>query len=415
MRRAPKVDAAVSTSNVREDLARLQIAVRNMLAEVPSLPGSRPVEIAAALGIDLKLAWKVARIAQSGEPFGAVRHLPGAAGWRIAAEAAERAGATPATIALASAAFERAIASGAKWAGDRKAFDIMAAGLASRSDMRIDVEHRRQLYMGGSYVWGVRAQLALRIDILGPAKGSKRLLDCSTIRGFIGVDRMRSDASWHIESPFVLDDRGSRMVKTASEPLDGDARSARGAAAAGPHLLRDFCSPTLPDFRATAERGSPRTLELADNEVGTEGRFDVFHGSILRNVQSLQRSARHHGIFQLFKQRTPVARAVFDLAVHRSAIVDDSQAEGILYSDIHARTPTSHHGSKDGIPIGSAVEHLGVGLRRARLAEVERYAELLALGFSAPGWNPAEFVVFRIDVAYPPVPSTLALELPLRD
>ncbi len=330
-------------------------------------------------------------------------------------EAAERAGAAKATVAAAAAAFERAIAAGAAWAGDRRALDIMAAGLAARSDMRIDVEHRRQLYLGGSYVWGVRAQLALRIDILGPAVKTKRMLDCSTIRGFIGLDRMRGDTSWQIEAPFVLDDRGSKAIATPVEPLDGDSRPSRGDAAAGPHLLRGFCSANMPELRPTSEQGSPRTLELADSEVGTDGRFDLFHGSILRNVQSLRRSKRHHGIFQMFKQRTPVARAVFDLAVHRSAIADDAQAEAILYSDIHARTPTSHHRAKDRIPAGPAVEYLGVGLRRARLADVERYAELLALGFARLEWNPAEFALFRVDMSYPPVPSTLALELPLKD
>lgn len=413
--RSERTPKAVSTPGVRAGLAKLQVAVRNVLAGVPGLPGTRPVEIAAALGIDLKLAWKVARIAQSGDPFGAVRHLPGSAGWRIAMEAAERAGAAAAVVAEATAAFERATASGAAWAGDRRAFEMMAAGLAAGSDMRIDVEHRRQLYLGGSYVWGVRARLAIRIDILGPARTSKRMLDCVTVRGFLGVERMRSDAAWRIEAPFVLDDRGSKRVAAPAEPLVPTPRGDDAGPAAGPHLLRDFCSGGLPELRPMAEAGAPRSLELADSEVGTEGRFDIVHGTVLRNVQSLRRSSRHHGIFQMFQQRTPAERAVFDLAVHRSAIPEDALPEGILYSDVHARTPTSHHRAKDRIPAGTAVAALGAGLRKARLPDMPRHAELLKLGFERAGWNPAEFLLFRVDVSYPPVPSTLALELPLHD
>lgn len=385
-----------------------------MLSATPRLAGSRPVEIAATFAIDLKLAWKLARIAQSGDPFGVVRHLPGIAGWRIAMDAAHKAGASKSSVAAATAAFERAIASGTAWAGDRKALDMMAAGLASGSDMRIDVEHRRQLYLGGSYVWGVRAQVALRIDILGPSTTKRQMLDCATIRGFFGVERMRSDTSWQVEAPFVLDDRGSEPIAIPIEPLVPPARALRGAAAMGPHLLQEFCSHDMPELRPVTPGTTPRTLELSDTEVGTEGRFDVVQGAILRDVQPLKRSARHHGIFQLFRQRTPAERAVFELAVHRSAIAEDALAEGILYSDLNARTNTPHHLSKDRIPAGLAFEQLGTGIRRASLSSVARYADLLALGFRGMGWDPAEFIRFRVEAPYPPVPSTLALELPLK-
>lgn len=410
--RAPK---AVTTAMVREDLSRIQAAVRKLLAEVPNLPGARPVEIAAALDIDLKLAWKIARIAQSGEPFAAVRHLPGTAGWRIAVEAAKKAGASSAAAAAATTTFERAIASGTEWAGDRRAFDIMAAGLASESDLRVDVEHRRQLYLGGSFVWGVRAQLAMRTDILAPSTVKRRMLDCATIRGFVGVERVRRDAPWRLEAPFVLDDSGNKPISVSVEPLDTRAVTERGDAAEGPHLLRNFCSEGVPPLEPALDRSSPRMLELADSEVGTEGRFDIVHGSVIRAVQPLKRSPKNHGIFQIFKQRTPAERAVFDLLVHRSAIPEGSQFEAILYSDLLARTTTAQRLSKDRIPISREVESLGKGLRRARLNGFDRYAELLAFAFARLDLDPAEFLMFRVETPYPPVPSTLALELPLKD
>lgn len=411
---AARSSKAITTLTVREELAALQVAVRAMLADLPGLAGSRPVDIMNAVSIDLKLAWKLARIAQSGDPFATVRHLPGAAGWRIATAAIATAGARAEVVAAASTAFDRAIATGTAWAGDRKAFDIMAAGVAAGSDLRIDVEHRRELYRGGSYVWGVRAQLAVRADILGPAR-KKRMLDCVTMRGFVGVERMRSDAAWQIEAPFVVDDRGTKPVRAGIEPLEESTRTTRGAGAAGPHLLTDFCSGALPEMRAVAEKGSPRRLELADSAVGAEGRFTVFHGSVLRDVQPVQRSQQHHGIFQLWKHRTPAERAVFDLAVHRSVIEDDSAAEAILYSDLNLRAGTFHHRSKDRIPAGLAVENLGVKLRRARLDGFDQHVDLLMLGFTRMGWDPADFVLFRTDAPYPPIPSTLVLELPLKD
>lgn len=384
------------------------------MAAVPGVAGSRPVDVMAALSIDLKLAWKLARIAQSGDPFAIVRHLPGTAGWRIAMDAARKAGAAPAIVARSARTFDDAVRLGTLWAGDRKGFDMMAAGLTAGSDLRIDVEHRRQLYLGGSYVWGVRARAAVRVDILGPS-GTRSTLDCATLRGFVDVERMRADTPWRIEAPFVVDDRGTKPVPAEIEPLDSTERPGRGGAAAGPHFLRDFCSANLPTLRPIAGTQLPRTLELADGEVGTEGRFTVFHGSVLRAVQPVKTSRRHHGIFQMSKQRTPVERTVFDVAVHRSLVADEPAAEAILYSDLNARQDTFHHQAKDRIPAGLAVEHLGIGLRRARLDEHAPHAAMLAFAFDRLGWNPAEFHLLRINAPYPPVPSTLAFEMPLKE
>jgi hypothetical protein len=405
---SPRKTTAVTTAHVRESLVQLQSAVREALASVPGIAGPRPVDLEAALGIDLKLAWKVARIAQSGDPFACVRHLPGAAGWRIALAAMTRAEANAGKIARAAAAFDAAVATGTRWAGDRKAFDMMAAGLASGSDMRIDVEHRRQLHLGGSYVWGLRARLSLRVDILGPG-ARKGLLDCATLRGIVDLEHMRADAGWVLEAPFVVDDRGTKPVPMTLEALDGEP----GARA--PHILRDFSTAPLPALQPVAAMRHTQALELAESTVGTEGRLTILQGSVVRSVQPVKTSRRHHGIFQLFKQRVPVERTVFDLVVHRSLLGESPNPEAILYSDLNLPAGAFIHQAKDRIPAGIGVDALGPAHRRQKLAHYDRYAELLGHAFERTGWDPAEYRVFRAEAAYLPVPSTLALELPFAD
>ena len=405
---SPRKSPAVTTTHAREALVALQSAVREALATVPGIAGPRPVDLEAALGIDLKLAWKVARIAQSGDPFACVRHLPGAAGWRIALDAMTRAGANAPKVARAGSAFENAVETGTRWAGDRKAFDMMAAGLAAGSDMRIDVEHRRQLYLGGSYVWGVRARLALRIDILGPS-ARNGLLDCATLRGIVDLEHMRADAGWTLEAPFVVDDRGTKPVPSKLEALEGDPD------ARAPHLLADFSTAPLPALQPVAAMRHTNALELAESTVGTEGRLTLFQGSVVRSVQPVKTSRRHHGIFQLFKQRVPVERAVFEIVVHESLLGASPNPEAILYSDLNLPAGAFIHQAKDRIPAGIGVDSIGAANRRPKLAHYDRYAELLGHAFDRTGWNPAEYRIFRADAAYPPVPSTLALELPLAD
>lgn len=409
MSASPKSDATVTTLRVREALLALQATVREAMAGAGQLMGGRPVDLVAAFGLDLKLAWKISRIAQSSDPFAAVRHLPGTAGWKIAMTAMQTAGSPAARIAAADAAFDEAIRLGTTWAGDRKAFDMMAAGLAAGSDLRIDVEQRRQLYLGGSYVWGVRARLALRFDVLGPA-AKKGLLDCATVRGFVDLERLRADAAWQFEAPVVYDDRATKILSHRIEPLEpADARNPDGLP-----LLRSLSSEPIPNFRPTAAPKGIAAFEIPETSVGVEGRFTIFQGSILRSVQPMKRSKQHSGIFQLFKQRTPVERAVFDLLVHESLLEDGQLPEAILYSDLH-RTPDSPHQLKDRLPAGLGVESLGLASRRHKLEGFDEYTKLCARVFEATRWKPAEFRVFRVAAPYPPVPSTLVLEMQLAD
>lgn len=407
-----KADSAVTTMRVREALVTLQAAVREAMAGAKQLEGGRPVDLVAAFGLDLKLAWKISRIAQSSDPFAAVRHMPGTAGWKIAMDAMKSAGSPAARIAAADSAFEEAIRLGTTWAGDRKAFDMMAAGLGAGSDLRIDVEHRRQLYLGGSYVWGVRARLALRFDVLGPAN-KKGLLDCATVRGFIDLERLRADAAWQFEAPVVYDDRATKILSHRIEPIEPIAPPAEELPN-GLALLRSLSSVPIPTLRATAAPKGIAAFEIPETGVGVEGRFTIFQGSILRSVQPMKRSKQHSGIFQLFKQRTPVERAVFDLLVHESLLEDGQLPEAILYSDLH-RTPDSPHQLKDRLPAGLGVESLGLASRRHKLEGFDGYTKLSAKVFEATQWKPAEFRVFRVAAPYPPVPSTLVLEMPLAE
>jgi hypothetical protein len=293
---------------------------------------------------------------------------------------------------------------------------MMAAGLAAGSDMRIDVEHRRQLYLGGSYVWGVRARLSLRLDVLGPSAKGKRL-DCATVRGVVDLERLRADAPWQLEAPLVLDDKVTKPSTCTAEPIElhGESGASRRSSAKGPFLMHEFCSDPLPECRFITTPGGVPAVELAEGAMGSEGRLTLFHGTLLRNVQPAQTSRRHHGIFQLSKQRTPVERAIFDLCVHESLLQQSPQPEAILYSDLLHSSGVRLHAATDRIPAGLEVLSLGAGARRLKLAHYERHSELALSIFERTGWNPAQFHVFRVEAPYPPVPSTLALEMPIAD
>ena len=69
-------------------LERLRKVTSGLLESIPKLDPARPVDVANALGLDLKLAWRMFRLARATDPFEGVRHVPGAVGYRIWTEAA---------------------------------------------------------------------------------------------------------------------------------------------------------------------------------------------------------------------------------------------------------------------------------------------------------------------------------------
>lgn len=399
-------DASVSIGEVRDAIADLQRSVREVLAEVQGLKGNRPVDVVAALGIDLKLAWKVTNIAQSGDPFSCVRHLPGAGGWSIFGDALARRGTSAERIAAATEAFDRVLRLGEAWAGSRRGFLALAAGAVRGADKRLDAMHRKQLHESGACVWGVHARAAIRIDAVAPA-GRDRI-DCASIRATLDIERLRAEAPWWIDAPLVIDDDGVIRDLPHLDPIDDG-----GVGGEPPHLVPDLCSQPLPQLVAVPAGPRGRRLELAEGEIGPAGRCSIVHGAVLRSVQSSVADATDHGLFQRFSIHTPATVQVFDLFMHEAILEITEPPEAILYADLgSAGDPGVRYGPRDRIPCAIEVERLGRGLRRARLPEWERQIDAAKAIFARTGWSPGQFQLLRVRLAYPPVPSTLSIELP---
>ncbi len=403
--RSPERTKVAAVGEVREALQVLKAAMRDLLAGVPGMPGFRPVDLEKSLGIDLKLAWKLTHIAQSGDPFACVRHLPGPLGLKIAAKAATKCGVPQATVDRLIVAMRSAQQVGVKWAGSKRAFELLSANLSSSEDGRFISEHRRKLFEGGMHVWGMRATLAFRVDIIAP-DALHKFVDCATVRGFVGLERLRFDAAWRLESPTVIDDGGKRQAKKAVTALEPCDRSQP------PFLIPSLCSPVLPELHPSIVGKIPG-LELGEGEVGRASVSTVVHGALLRRVQPIGAADGHSGIFQVFRLRTPCEAQVMVFAVHRSLLDDGVQPDATVYSDLNAAPERSvQYSLGDRLHCGVALTQLPKGVAGIRAEGVPLLASFLEDRMRALHWDPSEFVVFRAAVEYPPIPSSLALEVP---
>ncbi len=397
-------------------LDRLRKVTARLLDSIPNLDPARPVDVANALGLDLKLAWRMFRLARAADPFEGARHVPGSVGYRIWTEAAAAHAASKHLVTEATAAYAQLQEVIDRFAGSRKAFDMMVAGLANAGgDTRLAFEHRRQMFEGASYVWGLQSRATFRCDIVAPASETGRL-DLVSIRGIVDLRRLRPEAMWRFRTAVSIDDKGVLRPMPDRRPVDLDASSPGHLA---PPLLREFCTEPLPEFRAHDLGGGFVEFEARGGGVGREGEQTIVIAEVIRGHETIVRTEEFHGFHHLFSLRTPTELGVFDILCHREVFDETGEFELVHNSDLHhcAVREGRPHRSCDRLPGPNRPERLGRGLLRAGLREVPFYAEMLEGVFKKVGWSPEMFELHRARVPFPAIPSTIVYEreFPERD
>ncbi len=398
-----------------EHARRALLRVRGAFAEIiDALPGhiTRPHELAKCLSIDMKLAWKVARIAHGSDPFMAVQHIPGTAAIEAFRKAAANQNVPAARIAALAAAvdeFERLIE---VHAGDRATLEMMLLSYASGGRHRADLAHRKAAFQANSYLWGIQARTQLKVDFLYPA-AEKGRLDIATLRGFVDLRRIRPNVPWVIARARVADDRGKVLNPRAREPLDPVPDDPEGSAAAP--LLREFCSRPLPRFRRVVGSHGFLEDELVEGEVGKTGAVTCITGEVTRSVASYYRAEDNRQAALLVRMHTPCESLHFDLFVHED-LFGPIEPELAVYSELQGGKPIPpiEGRDRDRLVTGEAIECVGKGPSVVHTLQVPRYAEMIRYALDKLGWDGERFDVYRLEMPYPVIPTSVAMvhELP---
>jgi hypothetical protein len=411
--RKPRATAEVSFSDhSARVLDHLRGAVATILSAVPELTTPRPVDIAERLGIDNKLAWKIANVVDGEDPFKAARYIPGTAAFRIFLRAAASRDVPKAMIASAKAAFGSYRDLVDTHAGSRHAFDMMLAGHAHEERVRADLEHRRLMFLGSSYVWGLQARVVLRTDLLAPSD-DPMMFDAATIRGFIDLRRLRPDVPWRIARGYSADDAGGIHTSFVREALAAELNGASLGHDAP--LMPAFCSRPLPEYRRVDAPGGTIEYELVEGAVGNTGILTCVTGELLRRVEPRYRTGTYHDISQMLRMRTPCELAIFDVLIHRSLFGRRIEPKLVVYSDLFAEQTGPRYRTCDVLPTEEQVEYLGMDLEAAEMGDVPRYSEMVRCALDRGGWDAKQFDVFRVRMRYPPIPVNLIITHDLPD
>lgn len=384
--------------------------LRGAFAElITVLPGriSTAADLHQALHTNMKLSWKMLKVANASHPLAAGPHVPGPANIQTMLKAARKCAIADSIVqnaARAAADFERLVA---EHAGERDVFDSMISILASREDAeRLDFMHRRDAFRAQRLLWGAHARTVFRCAILELPDGGHSA-DIAAIWGYVDLRRTRP-GPLTLGVQWIDHDDEQTPIERVREPLDP-----AGSAGQGTSLMPEFCSQPLPQTRMSQIVPGARRIELLGNGMGNRDAATIFEGHVVRQLVPCFRTANDDNLDLCLNVSMPAEVAIQD-AVISEAVYPNPSLTGVCYG-YHVARVGSAGALTDLLDLGiqATVAYLGTGPGVLHTPDIPRYAEMVEGVLAQLGWDPARFHVYRCRLSYPVVPSEIQTRIKL--
>ena len=370
------------------------------------------IDLERSLGLDKTLAWKVSSAAACGYPFDVARHIPGKSAIKILVKAGRTQGVSESILTRLQDAYQDYESLIRAHAGDRATLEMMLLGFAEQERGRADREYRKSAFRANSYIFGIQARAVFRTYMLTPSTLYESQFDCVSIRGHLGLRRLRTNAPWIAHRPRVTNDQGEDMAIQRATPLDPAVR-AQGNPMAVPWMHK-YCSDPIPDIRRVAGSDGRVQCEVLEGEVGNTGVTSYVLGEMIFGVGPRFAVEGHNVVELAVRADIPVERLILDQFIHRDLFAKIEPTLS-LYSELSGPTPPGGDASlRHGLPVVESPASLGDGAGALHCADIPRYGEILRDGLELCGHAAQDFVVHRTTLEFPPIPSSVVhrMELP---
>lgn len=390
-------------AEVCEVMESLRAAIREALGEDAADPTRSPAEFSRDLGLDTKLGWKLHWLLTESNLFAAALYVPGRAGMGLIVDGLARVQASEASLGAvrqASDAFQRCVSS---HADNRAGFDVLLS--AQSPDQRSSIDHRKLAYQGVRSIWGIESAANLMTYIIHPsAEGD--MMDVASIRGIIGCQRLRENVPWRVARTTMRRPDGveSNFRREAVDP------ALRGVDPGDEiPVLAGYCSNPLPEIQRVPSPLGAVEYQLGNGPVGKQGRFDLVIGEVTRSVQSRFANPGDPPLRTRLSVRIPTQQVVFDVMMHRE-MFGRSTPRSLMVSDLFASDLGAQPQPQDEMPGLGEPEVLRASPGVLSLDVYPKFADAVDEALGTLGWAPESFDVYRLQMPYPPVPTTLILE-----
>ncbi len=393
--------------HARQVLSRVRSGFGAILATLEG-PTQRPTDVQKALKIDAKLAWAISKLIQEEDLFLAAQHLPGERRLQTFFNAATRKSVPEQLLERARATVREFDELVQIHAGDRASLEMMLLGCSARANRDAVLEHRRAAFQANSFIWGVQARVQFGIYLLRPG-ADPSWGDVASVRGFVGLRRMRPNVPWVIARLRTADEEGQDVTGIKRQPLDLAPPRPDGTPAAP--LLRAFCSQPLPSIRRCDHSAGFAEEILEGAEVGNTAAIDVVTGDDAQGVVPRHRMEGERVWGGLRMLRTPVETLIFDQVVHED-LFGTIEPRAIQFSDLHLSRgfPAPPLSESEQLASDEIVQYLGKDPTAIYTPDIPRYAELVSDICDKTRCDPKHLDVYRLRIDFPAIPTSVGME-----
>jgi hypothetical protein len=262
-----------------------------------------------------------------------------------------------------------------------------------------DSHARRALFRAAAELVGRWSDVMTTMSIIRPHPSDPGLTDTARVQGRIGHMWRASAVPLEIgaSTPGVIaldpvkTDDNAPMQTLHSRPARGDTPDS---------LLREFCSDPPP--RVTSRAHGKQTIHVIDpSEPASTRPVDIFVGH-RRSTPDRHPATIDPPVGEISSLIVyPSRRLLADVFLHRDVARHCTQSTELHLGGFPAGATGHRARWSTRFPGGPRLELLGSGLARTGTSAYSRYTELTANVFDRLGWDPAQFIGYRIDVAYP--------------
>jgi hypothetical protein len=395
------------SSSFQDDTVATVAEVRDVFAQVlETNPRARTdlAKLCEGFGIHRKLAWQLTKVAYGDDLLQSARFMPSPKGIEAWVRSAADRGVDTALLERVrdvSARFEALVET---HAGNRSAMDLLIESCVSTPSEEIDARWRQRSFEGNSFIWGAQVRTLLSVAVLGPSRGKRGWFDIAQVRSLVALRRTRPDTRWLINQAAVILDGQTPRPPTRT-PLDDETAQETG----GVPVIARFTSNPLPGFERRQVQMGMVNDEILPGKVGQVGEQTIVIGEWIRDLAPAfatpDDKTAHFGM----GVRTPAEVLIYDHLVHES-LFHGVQRELCVFSEL--ASPITFD-DEDRLRVPEHVQSLGMGFSRAHTPDVPGYADLLRFVFDRCEWDASEFALYRVRMAYPPLPTSVMIRHPL--
>jgi len=365
-------------------------------------PGSKAVTpVSAAFGIHRKLAWQLIKVAYADDPFVAAKHMPTSKGIEVWMRAVESTGIESDLIESIRHAGDRFASLIQRHASSKSEFDMLLESSVAMGDQRAEERWRQQAYEGNAFTWGAHCKVLLALAVLMPSEDREDYFHVAQIRGLMGFRQTRPDVRWVVNQSVAVDDDAQHAAAMQRVALDPQA----AAKFNNVPVLPEFCSDPMPQLERTKTHDGLMQDEFLSSQVGLQGERTLVTGELLRNIAPTYARPNDKTAHFGTAVRTPAEMLHFDLLV-RAGLFGDVRRELRVFSDIASSISFR---DSDALSVSDTITPLGRGLSLVQAPDLPGYQDLVNSVMHRLKLDPAEYELYRIRMAFPPVPTTVMM------